>query len=189
MRLFSFFYMLILSTSAFSDVIVPTGITLLTGTKTDETPLTRMIDGSGLSDASLAATLATVTHDSADPNEARLFDPAPSSIRLDLGGIYDVSDVFYWNNNSNANNDVSIITYDFLDSSLASTNTSGAVNIPGPLNLVEMPANQYASDTIVKGVRYVDVTFTPRAGASNYAPGEVRLIGSAPALIFSDSFE
>ena len=71
MRLLSFFYMFILSTSAFSDVIVPTDVTLLTGTKTNETPLTRMIDGSGLSDASLTATLATVTHDSTDSNEAR----------------------------------------------------------------------------------------------------------------------
>lgn len=187
MRLFSFFYMFILSTSAFSDVIVPTGITLLTGTKTNATPLTRMIDGSGLSDASLTATLATVTHDSTDSNEARLFDPTPSSVRLDLGGIYDISEVFYWNTNTGVNNDVSSVTYDFLDLSLASINTSGAVNIPGPLNLVEMPANQYASETIVQGVRYIDVTFTPRAGAASYAPGEVRLIGSA--LIFSDSFE
>ena len=179
--------MFILSTSVFSDVIIPTGVTLLTGAKTNETPLTRMIDGSGLSDASLTATLATVTHDSTDPNEARLFDSAPSSVRLDLGGIYDISEVFYWNNNTSASNDVSAITYNFLDSSLAGINTSGAVSIPGPLVLVEMPANQYASETIVQGVRYVDVTFTPRAGATSYAPGEVRLIGSA--LIFADSFE
>ena len=144
--------MFILSTSVFSGVIVPTGVTLLTGTKTNETPLTRIIDGSGLSDASLTATLATVTHDSTDPNEARLFDSVPSSVRLDLGGVYDISDVFYWNNNTSASNDVSTITYNFLDSSLVSINTSGAVNIPGPLNLVEMPANQYASGTIVQGV-------------------------------------
>jgi len=175
MRLFSLFFMLVISTNAFSAVVIPTGITLLTGTKTNETPLTRMIDGSGLSDASLVATLSTVTHDSTDLNEARLFDPIVSSVRLDLGGIYDISDVFYWNTNTAGNNDVSTINYNFLDQNLTSVNTSGAVNIPGPLDLAQMPANQYA--TVASGVRYIDVTFTPRVGANSYAPGEIRLLG------------
>jgi len=175
MRIFSVFFMLIISTNAFSEVIIPTSVTLLTGTKTNETPLTRLIDGSGLSDASLVAILATVTHDSTDLNEARLFDPAISSVRLDLGGVYDISDVFYWNTNTSVNNDVSSINYDFLDQTLTSINASGTVNIPGPLNLVAMPSNQYS--TVISGVQYIDVTFTPRAGANSFAPGEIRLLG------------
>jgi hypothetical protein len=190
MRLLSSFFILILSVNAFSDVIIPTGVTLLTGTKTDETPLTRMIDGSGLSDASLTATLATVTHDSTDSNEARLFDPATSSVRLDLGGAFNISDVYYWNTNTGVNNDVSTVTYEFLNSNLISITTSGAVAIPGPLNLVQMPANHFATGEIIHGVRFIDVVFIPREGANSYAPGEIRLSGSSPPqLIFSDGFE
>lgn len=176
MRLLSFLFMLLISTNALSAVIIPTGITLLTGTKTNETPLTRMIDGSGLSDASLTATLSTVTHDSTDLNEARLFDPVVSSVRLDLGGIFDISDVFYWNTNTIGNNDISTINYNFLDQNLASISVSGGINVPGPLNLVQMPANQY-TPAVVLGVRFIDVTFTPRIGANSYAPGEIRLSG------------
>ena len=190
MRLLCVFSIFVLSGNACSDVIIPTGVTLLTGTKTNETPLTRMIDGSGLSDASLTATLATVTHDSTDSNEARLFDPVTSSVRLDLGGTFNISDVYYWNTNTGVNNDVSTVTYDFLNSNLISITASGAVAIPGPLNLVQMPANHFAAGEIIQGVRYIDVVFIPREGANSYAPGEIRLSGSSPPqLIFSDSFE
>ena len=182
MRVFSALILFMLSINTFADVITPIGVTLTSGNKTTETPLTRVIDGSGLSDNSATTTLVSVTHDSTDANEARLFDNITSSIRLDLGASYDISDIYYWNTNTSGNNDVGTISYEFLNSGLVTVSSSGAVTIPGPLNLAQMPANQFTLPTIASGVQYVDVTFTARVGADSYAPGEIRLSGE-PTVI------
>ncbi|TVQ43821.1 MAG: PEP-CTERM sorting domain-containing protein [Gloeocapsa sp. DLM2.Bin57] len=164
--------------SASAAVIVPQSISLLSGTKTNETPLSRMIDGSGLSDLSLSADLLTVTHNSTDMNEARLFTSSEASVRLDLGNVFNIEKAWYWNTNTIAFNDVGFISYNFLDSQFSSIFNSGNVSLPGPFNLVDMPSNLYDTGNVVGQVRYVDVVFIRRSGGSVFAPGEIRFEGT-----------
>ncbi len=160
----------------FSTVIVPQNVTLLSGTYSDNTPLLKMIDGSGLSNQSLSADLTVATHNSTDANEARLFTSPSASIRLDLNGSYNIEKAFYWNTNTAAFNDVSTIKYSFLSSDSLTIFNSGNITTPGPLGLIEMPSNIYTPG-LLENVSYVDVTFTRRAGGNSFAPGEIRFTG------------
>ncbi len=167
--------------SVFSAVIIPQDVSLLSGTYSNSTPLSKMIDGSGLSDPSLSADLLTVTHNSADANEARLFTSSSASVRLDLGGLRDIEEVFFWNTNTISSNDVSVINYSFLGSDLSIIFNSGNISVPGPLSLNQMPSNLY-SPGLVENVNFVDVTFTRRSGGSSFAPGEVRFTGTVSSI-------
>ncbi len=169
------------TSSVFSAIISTQSVNLLSGTYSNSTPLSRVIDGSGLSDPSLSADLSTVTHNSTNANEARLFTSSSASIRLDLGDAYNIEEAFFWNTNTSALNDVSVINYLFLSSDLSTIFDSGNISVPGPLGLIEMPSNLY-SPGLVKNVSFVDVTFTRRLGGDSFAPGEIRFTGTISSV-------
>lgn len=169
------------TTSVLSAVIAPQSVTLLTGAYSNSTPLSRVIDGSGLSDQSLSADLSTVTHNSTNANEARLFTSPSASIRLNLGGAHNIEEAFFWNDNTVASNDVSDISYIFLSSDLSIIFNSGNISVPGPFGLIEMPSNLYTSG-LVENVSFVDVAFTRRLGGESFAPGEIRFTGTISSV-------
>ena len=161
--------------SASAAIIGISDIELLSGDYTGETDLTRLIDGSGLSDTSPpSADFSTVTHNSTSANQARLFTSPTAQVRLTLSSISKIDSAFFWNGFTSASNDIQSVRYEFLDSGLTTIFDSGNVAIPGPLGDFEVASVEYAAPSTISSVQFVDVTFTRRAGGSSFAPGEIR---------------